>query len=121
MKHKKRPKIKFTSKWLRKQFLHMNHRFFADRIPFNVKVEFGDLKEQRANGIWNLPLGQLVIDNTMKKVGELLILQILIHEMIHADLEYQHYKGYPNDAGHGMRFQAELVRLWNDGAFDGLL
>jgi hypothetical protein len=121
MRRDKRKRIKFTNAWLRKQFEHLNYRFFGNRIPQTVKVEFANLTKERANGTWSLLEGMIRIDGPMKKVGELMILLILLHEMIHADLEYQGYKGYPCDAGHGMRFQGELVRLWNAGAYDGNL
>jgi hypothetical protein len=121
MNRDKRKKIKFTDIWLRKQFEHLNYRFFSNRIPSTIKVKYADLTKDNANGIWSMEEAELLIDPCLKKVGELLTLCVLLHEMIHADLAYQGYKGYPCDGGHGMRFQGEIVRLWNAGAFDGNL
>jgi hypothetical protein len=45
---------------------------------------------------------------------------VLMHEMIHIHLGLKYATG-GDDSGHGMRFAAEKVRLFNEGAFDTVL
>lgn len=43
---------------------------------------------------------------------------IILHELIHHNLRVL---GNDDDPGEGERFQNEVVRLWNEGAYKGLL
>ena len=121
MDKRKNKRSRYTNTWLRKQFDQLNHYFFDDRIPSNIKVKFDSFYGDTANGTWGIKDHLLTVNPEMKRAGEPLILVILLHEMVHADLEYRGYRGYPYEGGHGMRFQAELVRLFNAGAYDGNL
>jgi len=112
---------KMTDQKLWKEFHHLNSRFFHDKI---VLKEIGYLPTKKmpknANGFYDGHNKWIFLDSRLQDFP-VLTCMILIHEMAHAYLDLQDYKGYPADAGHGMMFQAELTRLFKEGAYDGIL
>lgn len=102
---------------LRRMYRQANTRFFDNKLPQNLKVRFGELADEGADGIFE--------DNSIEIAQYLratyaLSYVVLLHEMVHAELEPT-YQGYAKDGGHGMRFQARLVELFEAGAYDGFL
>jgi len=96
----------------------INERFFDGRLP-TVSVRYSDdLIEEHADGIYTLD-GEILIASYLR-VSYGLTQIVLIHEMVHVELG-DTYRGYPGDGGHGMRFQARLVELFNAGVYDNLL
>ncbi len=106
-----------TNKELRSEYRRLNERFFGGSLPEDTTVRFGDLEDEDEDGY--CAEDEIVIDKDLRKHGDLASI-ILLHEMTHLSLGPS-YRGYPSDDGHGMRFQAEIVRLFEAGAYDGLL
>lgn len=111
--------IKMTNAQLKKLYLKFNKRFFDNRLDKDMVVTFEhDLEDeetgQELNGI---QFGdEVILNESLKLVGMDYISIILLHEMVHADLpDYN-----PADI-HGPLFQAKVVRLFEKGAYDGLL
>lgn len=108
--------MKLTNAFLREEYKRLNKRFFENLLPKDLSVKFGDLSEDNAHG---LSTGdEILIDNRLRH-SDCLTAIILLHEMVHISLP--EYGGYPADGGHGMRFQARIVKLFEQGAYDGLL
>jgi hypothetical protein len=105
-----------TDKKLRQEFDKIDERFFDNRLDL-INVQFKDIAP---DGMYNMNTGEITIDSKLRK-HLTLVLIVLLHEMAHASLDLQGYRGYREDDGHGMLFQAELDRLYRAGAFDGLL
>lgn len=99
-----------TDKELRAMYERLNKRWFNGAL--DVKVSFVDLSDDGDNGAFQN--GEIEIDTALRKVGDLVEI-ILLHEMVHAELspEYQN--------AHGMRFQARILELIKQGAYDDLL
>lgn len=89
-----------------------NKCYFDDRIPQPHSIQFSNLDIHKACGMTKA--GSIYIDSGLKKYPRLAEI-ILIHEAVHLMLGSEYH------TSHGMRFQAELVRLWNEGAYDGVL
>jgi hypothetical protein len=105
-----------TDKKLRQQFDKIDERFFDNRLDL-INVQFKDIVP---DGMYDMRTGEITIDSKLRK-HITLVLIVLLHEMAHASLDLQGYRGYHEDGGHGGLFQAELDRLYRAGAFDGLL
>jgi hypothetical protein len=104
---------------LQDEFEHLNNRFFHGKIILNY-VGYSKKMPKDANGYYDSCRKTIFLDSRLQDFPNLSCM-ILIHETAHAYLDIQDYKGYPNDAGHGMMFQAELTRLIREGAYDGIL
>jgi len=101
-----------TDKDLCKLFKEYNETLFNNSIDKNISIYFKHLwKTDDADGLY-LP-GVIFIDSHLKSVPKYARM-VLIHEMCHAALP-------ESCVDHGMLFQAELVRIFNRGGFDGLL
>jgi hypothetical protein len=114
--------IKRMDKKLRKEFDNLNEAFFEGRLEF-LTVRFTDPKKKLprdASGAYYPIKKQILIESALKDFSSYVTI-VLLHEMIHADLDLRGYIGYPTDGGHGMLFQVELNRLYQAGAYDSLL
>jgi hypothetical protein len=109
---------KVTNKDLHEEASHLNEYFFYGRL-IGLRVQFGG-NPAGTDGCYNFKKHLISISPGLKNFQSLCYL-VLLHELAHAYLEVQGYKGYPGDGGHGMRFQAELDRLYHAGAYDSLL
>jgi len=107
---------KTTDKKLQKQFDELNERFFGYRLEA-ITVQFAKISP---DGLFNMRTKEIKLNDGLRKFP-VLGLTVLLHEMAHADLDLHGYRGYLRDGGHGMLFQAELNRLYQAGAYDGLL
>lgn len=116
-------------KWLEKSFRKLNHQFFNNEIPGSLRVAFvkdcgvwseNNKNFSRCEAYFDAMRDAIFVDDLLKGFPNLVMLD-LIHEMAHAKLFFQGYRGYPSDEGHGTQFQAEIVRLIRIGAYDGLL
>lgn len=124
-KTKRKKKFQLNNKDLRRMFMYNNHRFFNNQIPDHIAVVFGKVKHypdlKDASGFYDHSEQKIVIDEVLSSFGKSTE-TIVLHEMAHARLVMDGYLGN-TDSGerHGMRFQAEIVRLFNAGSYDGLL
>jgi hypothetical protein len=119
MARKKRPSV--SERQLRVQFMDFNSGFFGARLNPGIKVSYGNIANKfEAIGLWKPKTREIIIDKSLMFAGESAIYVVLLHEMVHADLDYE-YVGYAENKGHGTIFQGEICRLWRAGAYDGLL
>lgn len=104
--------LKITSRRQRSWFRVFNRRYFDGTLPPRTRLKF------HQNGRhWGWLIGDSVESCTLEmhhhckadsRVGRI----YLLHEMAHLKL-------FPLE-GHGERFEAEMLRLANEGAFRGL-
>jgi hypothetical protein len=115
--------------WLKKDFMHLNAQFFDNRLPGSMTVRFKDKigHYNEHSKQWDIPDGYfswkedtIYVDRSLEYSPDSCTITLL-HEMVHADLRFRGYIGYDIDGGHGMIFKAEIMRLINAGAYDGLL
>jgi hypothetical protein len=105
---------------LKKLFDSLNQNYFDDKIPPSTQVVFGKTTKN-ADGNYRPIENKIVIHSSLKK-HDILTTICVLHEMAHAKLNAVYVGGnYSDDPHHGMIYQAELVRLFNAGAYDGLL
>ena len=76
------------------------------RLDKDIEIEYGHVY-----GVFEPP-EEILINPKIKNFSEIVQVTIL-HEMVHASLGIHNH--------HGMRFQARIVELFNQGAYDGLL
>jgi len=105
-----------TDKRLQREFNKLNERFFDSHLT-HISVRFEDIKP---DGMYSVVTKEVVIDSKLRQHFSLVCI-VLLHEMAHANLDCLGYRGYPEDGGHGMLYQAELARLFQAGCYDGLL
>lgn len=94
----------------------LNERFFNNDLPKRATVKFSDMEE---DGLCTCSEKLIEIHKDLQRHPDLMIV-VLLHEMGHLKLS-DDYVGMPTTASHGMRFQAELVRLFKAGAYDNVL
>jgi hypothetical protein len=96
----------------RRWFRTFNRRYFGNQLPPRTRLNFHE-----ADGYWGWVLGDAKDSCTLSmhhhckadsRVGRI----FLLHEMVHIHLD-----PYPF---HGPRFEAEMRRLANEGAFQDL-
>jgi len=127
---KKPARKAIDTKGLRKTFIFLNSRFFENRIPGSLRVEFmkncGHEDEEKKgtfqtiDAFFDKARDAIFIEEKLKFFPDYAAI-CLLHEMVHVDLRFQGYEGWPIDKGHGTRFHGEIVRLIKAGAYDGLL
>lgn len=106
---------------------NFNHHFFGSRLSPGLMVQFSSQKVLRNRQAFFDPVTNAIhIHEALADFHGLAALTLL-HELIHADLQ-ESYRGQitnfcesEQDSYHGMIFQAEIVRLFKAGAYDGLL
>lgn len=119
-----------TDKGLRFMFLYYNRRFFQNKISKNYIVEFRkDLrckltdsakKAHRVDGLHNDETREILIHENLRYHQDATSVTLL-HEMAHAELGLEGYIGHPGDGCHGLRFQARIAKLFEQGAYDDIL
>ena len=105
---------------LRQYFNNYNTQFFQDKLPSTTPLFFvKNLKRgrERCDAMYSSTTGSIKIDESLRDHENLAVI-CLVHEMAHA---YLYIKGCSEFDDHGMIYQAELVRLFNAGCYDGLL
>ena len=112
--------MKRTDKWLKDVYKNFNTRYHDDKLP-DVVVRFGTPKKD-ADAHWDQSTREIVVNENLKGHDTLCYI-CMHHEMAHVKLDAEGYKGgaVSDDPFHGMRYQAELDRLYKTGAYDGLL
>ena len=111
---------KDLARWL-KQF---NRRFFDGRIDPEVQVRFAISEEDRdklgdeCNAVYVPSTRVILIDRVFRGYDRVTQI-LLLHEMVHA--EFPDHISQPASNDHGMVFQHRIVKLFNQGAYDGLL
>jgi hypothetical protein len=110
-----------TDRGLRKYFRVYNESYFDNKLLSSTIVEFGKTVKN-SDGNYRSKENRIVINQDIME-HDVLVCICLLHEMAHAKLYLTAYCGGANndDPHHGMLYQAELVRLFNAGAYDGLL
>lgn len=96
-----------------------NEEYFANELPKNVEVKWGDLTEKgdmgysviRADESWLITIDR----KTNPTNGQAELTEM--HEICHV---YLYSKGDAEFNSHGDKFQACMLRLANQGAFKGL-
>jgi hypothetical protein len=111
-----------TDKKLYDFFKMYNIKFFGGRIELlEENVYFTGSKEMAgSDGHYKIDEKELVIDEALID-HQNLVLIVLLHEMVHADLYQTGYLGYEEDGGHHVRFYAGLDKLYQQGAYEPLL
>jgi hypothetical protein len=109
---------KMTDKQLQNEFFMLNERFFDDKLPY-IEVRFGG-NHPGTDGHFDMSKNEIHLSVGLRNFPNLLMI-VLIHEMAHASMAIQGYRGYPGDGGHGGLFQVELDRLYKAGAYDSIL
>ena len=105
---------------LQKAFEGLNSHYFDGKVPISTKVVFGE-PTRNADAHYDKKRNEIVINKVIRD-HDTLVLICLLHEMIHAKLESTYVgSASSDDPFHGMIYQAEIVRLFNAGAYDGLL
>lgn len=110
-----------TDKWLKKSFDIYNERYHNCALSSSITVRFGQTMNAH-DAHWDPAAREIVVNKTLETHDSLALI-CLHHEMAHAKLDLDGYVGgtVDKDPHHGMRFQAELDRLYKMGAYDGLL
>lgn len=105
-------------KWLRRQYLAYNTRFFHDLLPLDLEIRFAPVEKANAGEIDSYgDTGQpfrISISPYLKKLRRYTKI-VLLHEMIHVSVGNQEKKH------HGPLFKKERKRLLDAGAFTPLL
>lgn len=109
------------SKWLKRSFDVYNSAYHNDALSSGITVIFGTSKKG-VDAHWEPTTRSIVVSEKLRNHDSLALI-CLHHEMAHAKLALDGYVGgtVVKDRHHGMRFQAELDRLYKAGAYDGLL
>lgn len=81
-----------------------------------MKVCFADINE---DGLYSSEFG-IEIKKNLNSHPDLVMI-VLLHEMVHAYLGAVGHVGYSHDKGHGGRFHVEIDKLFQKGAYEGLL
>ena len=112
---------KRNNKWLAKSYTSYNDHYHNNTLPDNITVRFGK-PLNGSDAHWDPTAREIVVDTTLN-VHDALALICLHHEMAHVKMHMDGYVGgtVVEDSHHGMRYQAELNRLYQWGAYDGLL
>jgi len=110
-----------NDKWLKKVFTSYNELYYNGSLPSNIKVRFGKPSKNH-DAHWD-PINREIVINEDLRDHDKVTLICLHHEMAHVKLDTDRYVGGATveDPHHGMRFQAEINRLYRMGAYDGLL
>jgi hypothetical protein len=113
--------IKRNDKWLKKSYTVYNAYYHNNTLPDNIVVRFGK-PQSGSDAHWDPDVREIVVNESLN-VHDALILICLHHEMAHVKMHMEGYVGgtVVKDSHHGMRYQAELDRLYKSGAYDGLL
>jgi hypothetical protein len=107
-----------TDRWLKKTYDSINRDCFDGCLARPAVLRFAKLgnHDEGVCRFFDDGTIHIYIDRFLQKHPNLAEM-ILIHEMAHQRLG----SAYTRSGGHGMRFQAELVRLFETGAYDELL
>lgn len=110
-----------SDKWLQMSFNIYNERYHDGKLSSSIRAIFGNTHDQN-DAHWDPKTRAIVINKDLAD-HDTLALICLHHEMAHAKLELDGYVGgtLDKDPHHGMRYLAELDRLYKAGAYDGLL
>ncbi len=121
---KKKVSERATNKTLQEWYNHFNSRFFEGRLPPDIEVRFArteDDKVQLGNdcmGSYIHAFKLILQDDRLCTYWKVLQMNLL-HEMVH--VRYPEHVSQKHTEDHGMLFHNEIVRLFNIGAYDGLL
>lgn len=108
----------YDNRWLRRQYVSYNKKFFHDLLPQNLSVTFGTIDEKCA-GITYLDRDTkegiaIIIDKNLRNLGRYVKI-VLLHEMAHVSV------GFKERHLHGPLWKQERKRLIDAGAFTPLL
>jgi len=108
----------YDNKWLRRQYVSYNKKFFHDLLPTNLPVTFGKIDDKVA-GVTYLDRETkeaiaIIIDQGLKELG-CYVKIVLLHEMAHVSV------GFKERHLHGPLWKKERKRLIDAGAFTPLL
>jgi len=103
-------------------FLNLNEGFFGGAIcTRRTTVRFGTNKEcNNAYGHTDSFIDTILINNELQHMKKFTTISLL-HEMSHLALYQGPYIGYEGYGGHHTRFYALIDRLYQAGAYEGLL
>ena len=108
-------------KWLRGSYDIFNDKYYDNKLPEDIKVFYGTPVDSD-DAHWD-PVKREIVVNKDLRTHDSLALICLLHEMAHVKMDEECYIGGTTlkDPHHGMRYQAEIDRLYKVGAYDGLL
>lgn len=108
-----------NDKYLETLFVYFNAKFFNNEIKIPDKIKFKkNLKagKDKCDGLFREKNGktEIYLDEGMKQFPAYCQITLL-HEMTHAATKCE------SEISHNYRFGAEIVRLFNNGAYDDLI
>jgi hypothetical protein len=106
--------VKQTDADLRRYYRIANKRYFGNKLPVHFHLQFGKIKGAGVTHVLNgdTPIA-IEINETLRTFQAITILTVL-HEMLHVEKPKDDHK--KND----WRFDRRMLRLAQQGAFDGL-
>jgi len=105
-----------SNKQLREIFIHLNKKYFNGALPIPGVLKFVDLEDEGDEGICTSD--EILISKSLQDHPDYAWLTLL-HEMVHWKLR-AYGRDYGDDS-HGYNFKREIFRLWDLGAYEGLL
>ncbi len=103
-----------TDAKLRTFFHQYNRQYFGGQLEEPRVIRFADMKSDGLTTTCSQFPTRVEIDRHLRRHASCVKITLL-HEMVHLKIGRDCLKH------HGIRFAAELVRLFNAGAYDGLL
>lgn len=110
-----------SDRWLKNSYSIYNEKYFDGVLSPSIKVYFGATANNH-DAHWEPSTREIVVNKSLRTHDSLALI-CLLHEMCHSKMDLEGYVGgtTTDDPHHGMRYQAELDRLYRVGAYDGLL
>lgn len=109
----------YTDKWLRRQYVAFNKRYFNDLLPQKLDVRFADTGDEGWAAVTafdpdSKEAFSILVDKGLRELGRYVKI-VLLHEMCHVSI------GYKEKHLHGPLWKKERKRLIDAGAFTQLI
>jgi hypothetical protein len=101
---------------LRRVYKYFNDTYFNDQL--RCSVTFAKINDDGSTQLMSDGSTLIKIHKDFRKHSDAAAI-ILLHEMVHVKLNQDNYKD--TEKGHGLRFHAEIDRLYREGAYSLLL
>ncbi len=102
-------KLDGTNRSLQRTFAAFNVAFFSGQLDSSIRIKFGSVGKC-VMGEYNSADEQIVLNPLLKTLRRFTCL-VLLHEMCHVVVA---------GPGHGKKFQTQMCRLANIGAFENI-
>jgi hypothetical protein len=101
---------------LKRTYKYFNETYFDNKL--RCSLEFKDIKDDGMTQLLEDGSVKIIIHKDFKGHSDAAAI-ILLHEMVHVKLKQENY--IDTQKGHGLRFHAEIDRLYREGAYGLLL